>query len=67
MPVKKTAAKKKVKKVVPKKKAAPKKKAVVKKPQMVCGVCGMEVTIDRACGCAEAHPIICCGQAMASK
>ncbi len=57
MPVKK-AAKKKTKK------AAPKKKAVVKKPKMVCGVCGMRVVVDKACGCVEEHALICCGQPM---
>lgn len=55
------------KKAVAKKKSAPKKKAVKKKPRMVCGVCGMAVTVDKVCGCEEAHPIICCGEPMISK
>lgn len=60
-PVKKSA-KKKVKKTPVKKKAPAKKK-----PKLVCGVCGMAVTVDEVCGCAEAHPIICCGQPMTGK
>jgi len=33
----------------------------------VCGVCGLSVTVDEACGCAEAHPIICCMKPMKKK
>jgi hypothetical protein len=29
-----------------------------------CEVCGVVVSVDEVCGCAEAHDIICCGQAM---
>ncbi len=57
MPTKKTAKKKPVKKAV-------KRKPAVKKPKMICGVCGMEVIVDKICGCEEAHPVVCCGQAM---
>jgi len=61
MPVKKSAAKKK-----PAKKSG--KKPVAKKAsKLVCGVCGFGVTVDNLCGCAEAHPIICCGKAMKKK
>ena len=32
-----------------------------------CEVCGVVVSVDEVCGCAEAHEIICCGQAMTAK
>jgi hypothetical protein len=32
-----------------------------------CGVCGMAVTVDTACGCTEVHPLICCGKQMKVK
>ncbi len=58
------------------KKAVP-KKATTKRPdprgkskvgeKYQCGVCGMAVTVDEDCGCAEAHDIICCGTAMKKK
>ena len=32
-----------------------------------CGVCGLSVTVDEVCGCAEAHPIICCMKPMKKK
>ncbi len=32
-----------------------------------CGVCGLSVTVVEACGCAEAHPIICCMKPMKKK
>jgi len=60
MPSKKSAKKKPIRKTV-------KKRAAVKKPRLACVVCGMEITIDRMCGCAESHPIVCCGQPMRSK
>ena len=61
MPMKKTSKKKTVTKVA--KKRAP----IVKKPKLVCGVCGMEVIIDKVCGCTETHSLICCGQTMSQK
>ena len=60
MPVKRSSKKKTTKK-------AAKKKVVKKKPGLVCTICGMEVTVDKTCGCAEVHSLICCGQPMASK
>ena len=42
------------------KKAAPKRKA----PALTCGVCGYRVVIDEACGCAEEHVLLCCGEPM---
>jgi hypothetical protein len=53
MPAKAKKAKKTVKKVA----AKPKKK-------LECRVCGYRVVIDQACGCAEEHALICCGQPM---
>ena len=29
-----------------------------------CEVCGLAVTVDTACGCADVCDIICCGQPM---
>ena len=74
----KPAAKPAAKKPAPKAKAAakpaakatakPAKKAVVPKgSKYTCGVCGMAVTVDTACGCAEVHPLICCGKQMKVK
>jgi len=66
-----------VKKAAPVKKAATTKKAVAKKApvkkvsrsgqNLVCGVCGLSVTVDEDCGCIEAHDIICCGKPMKEK
>jgi len=73
-PKAKAAAKPAAKKPAPKVKAAakpaakPAKKAVVTKgSKYTCGVCGMAVTVDTACGCAEVHPLICCGKQMKVK
>lgn len=30
----------------------------------VCEVCGLAVTVDRDCGCAEACELICCDKVM---
>ncbi len=48
------------------KKTAARKK-IKKKPKLACAVCGMEITIDKACNCEESHPIMCCGRAMKEK
>ena len=68
------AAAKPAKKPAPKAKPAakaaakPAKKAAVPKgSKYTCGVCGMAVTVDTACGCAEAHPLVCCGKQMKVK
>jgi len=55
---------KKVKKPASKAKAKAKAKP---KPALECGVCGYRVVVDEACGCAEEHVLICCGQPMAKK
>jgi hypothetical protein len=69
MAVKKSVA---TKKVAPRKKAvAVKKKAVAikthKGDSYVCGVCGLLVTVDETCGCADVCDIICCGKPMKVK
>jgi hypothetical protein len=57
-----------VKKSVATRKKAPVKKAAKpaskKGDTYVCGVCGLAVTVDEACGCMEVHDIICCGKPM---
>lgn len=64
---KKTTASKKVtttaKKAV--KKTSPKKKKEMKVGTgYECSVCGLEVSVDRVCGCADACDIMCCGEPM---
>ncbi len=50
------------------KKPAPKARAKAKpKNALECGVCGYRVVVDEACGCAEEHVLICCGQPMGKK
>ena len=57
---------KKAKKPAPKPKAKAKAKPRAKaKNALECGVCGYRVVVDEACGCAEEHVLICCGQPMA--
>ena len=63
-------ATKKEKKPAPKAKAKAKVQAKPKakpKPALECGVCGYRVVVDEACGCAEEHVLICCGEPMAKK
>ena len=68
---KKAATKKKAVKTVAKKTAQ--KKTVKKTAGMkegsryACGVCGLAVTVDTACGCAETAHIICCEKPMRMK
>jgi hypothetical protein len=74
MPVKKSVA---TKKAAPKKKVmkATKKAVAAKKPALKtskgdayeCGVCGLLVTVDETCGCADVCDIICCGKPMKIK
>jgi hypothetical protein len=47
--------------------AKPKAKPKAKAPKLECGVCGYRVVVDEACGCAEEHVLICCGQPMVKK
>lgn len=32
-----------------------------------CGVCGLAISVDNACGCVDTCDIICCGQEMIEK
>jgi len=66
MAVKKAAARKAKAKKAPVKKAAARRKT---NPgdSLVCGVCGLSVTVDEDCGCMETHDIICCERPMKKK
>jgi hypothetical protein len=49
-------------------KSAKAKGAKVRKgDQLYCEVCGLVVSIDESCGCAEACDIVCCGEEMQPK
>ncbi len=63
---KKTAVKTAAKKT-PVKRTATKKGGVKKGNRYSCGVCGLVVTVDTACGCAEAAHLICCERPMRMK
>jgi len=74
MSVKKAAATKKAtatKKAKVTKKAPATKRAAAKKTakgdSYNCEVCGLVVTVDEACGCAEVCDIICCSKPMKVK
>ena len=71
MAIKKTAAKKTTtKKTTPKNPAAKitkKKKAFTKGDKYVCNVCGLAISVDKACGCVESCEIICCDKPMKAK
>ena len=56
-----------VKKAVSAVKKNPAKKGTKRGDSYVCGVCGLSVTVDAACGCAEVCDIICCGKPMKTK
>jgi hypothetical protein len=57
-----------VKKAVATKKKAPAKKTakheMKKGENYVCGICGLSIIVDKTCGYAEVHELICCGKAM---
>jgi len=49
----------------PVKKASPKKQRDLKAgSRYQCGACGLAVTVDEVCGCADFCDIICCGEQM---
>lgn len=61
-------AKKTTKKAVAKPKSRARKATRRGAGQAVeCGVCGYRLVVDEACGCAEEHVLICCGQPMVRK
>ncbi len=58
----KTASKKTVVKRTAKKTAG-----MMEGSSYTCGVCGLTVTVDTACGCAETAHLICCEKPMRIK
>jgi hypothetical protein len=42
-------------------------KKSVKGDKLVCGTCGLVVTVDNLCGCMDACDVICCGSEMQTK
>ena len=40
------------------------KKRIAKGESYACEVCGLVVSVDDVCGCAEAHEVFCCGKPM---
>jgi hypothetical protein len=53
------------------KKTAPKKtvknKKIKKNDKLVCKQCGLVVSIDTICGCADVCDLVCCGEEMKLK
>jgi len=53
------------------KKTAPKKttknKKVKKNDKLVCETCGLVVSVDTMCGCADVCDLLCCGKEMKLK
>ena len=63
VPTSKVVRASKLKKTV--KKTSPKKQKELKPgSHYQCGVCGLAVTVDQVCGCADFCDIICCGEQM---
>jgi hypothetical protein len=40
------------------------RKKVKEGEKYTCGVCGLVISVDEACGCVDACDIVCCGQEM---
>lgn len=64
---KKTAVKTAAKKTVAKKTVVKKAAGMKAGNRYACGVCGLAVTVDTACGCAETAHLICCERPMKVK
>jgi hypothetical protein len=62
----KAAGKSAPKKTVTKKAVAKKTVAMKGGDRYVCGVCGLGVTVDTACGCEENY-LVCCKRPMKKK
>ena len=58
---KKSTAKKPAAKIIKK------KKAFTKGDKYVCNVCGLVISVDKACGCVESCELICCDKPMKPK
>ena len=71
MATKKAVAKKTTTKKTDAKKPAAKttkmKKAFTKGDKYVCNVCGLVISVDKACGCVESCELICCDKPMKAK
>ena len=67
MPAIKTATKKTPSKTAVKKPVKATVKGTKKGDNFGCGVCGLAVTVDESCGCAQVCDIICCGKLMKPK
>ncbi len=61
---KRAAAKKAPTRKAPARKAAAKRGKTNPGDSYTCEVCGLAVTVDEACGCSEAHELICCSEPM---
>jgi hypothetical protein len=61
------AQEKVVKKAVKKAMQKVSKKGVKKGEAYKCSVCGLAVTIDEVCGCADVCDIVCCEKPMGKK
>jgi len=44
-----------------------KKRISDKKKQMVCKECGLVITVENDCECADSCDILCCGEQMKTK
>ncbi len=66
-PVTKKTAKKAVAKKTTAKKTVKKTAGMKEGNRYVCGVCGLAVTVDTACGCAETTHLVCCERPMRMK
>jgi hypothetical protein len=58
---KKSTAKKPAAKIIKK------KKAFTKGDKYVCNVCGLVISVDKACDCVESCELICCDKPMKAK
>jgi len=57
--------KKTPKKIAPKK--TTKSKKAKKNDKLVCDKCGLVVSVDTMCGCADVCDLLCCGKEMKLK
>ncbi len=60
----KKAAKTSKPKITVKKKTPKKQQELRSGSRYQCNVCGLAVTVDKVCGCADFCDIICCGEQM---
>ncbi len=49
------------------KKTGKKKVSIMEGGKYACRICGLAVTVDTACGCAEAVHLVCCDVPMEPK